>query len=207
MKFLALLLGWWVYYPYSYFIRLVLRAKGISVGKGFYIQGVPFLKLRGPSKNILIGENVTINGDIDLRIRENGRIVIEDDVTFDNGCRLVAANDALLTFHARADIGPRCVFNCGVDISIGEDTLMANSCLLQSSAHGVSKSSIIRKQNHTYGKISVGRDCWLGARVTILKAVDVKQGAIIGANAVVTKDIPAYSISAGIPAKIIGERV
>jgi acetyltransferase-like isoleucine patch superfamily enzyme len=52
----------------------------------------------------------------------------------------------------------------------------------------------------------VGDDCWIGCRVTIIAGVSIGRGSVIGANAVVTKDIPPYSIVAGVPAKCIGQR-
>ena len=102
-----------------------LSFKGDSVGKNFYIQGVPFLKIRGPSSKIKIGNNVSIYGNIDLRNRENGSIIIEDNVSFDTECRLVAANDAGASFKEGADIGSYNVFNCGTNVTIGHDTMVA----------------------------------------------------------------------------------
>jgi acetyltransferase-like isoleucine patch superfamily enzyme len=57
-----------------------------------------------------------------------------------------------------------------------------------------------------YQLTEIGNDVWIGARVTILGGVKVGDGAIIGANAVVTKDVPPYAIVAGVPAKIIRYR-
>lgn len=51
------------------------------------------------------------------------------------------------------------------------------------------------------GNVCIGHDVWIGARTTILSGVTIGNGAVIGAVSVVTKDIPAYSISAGNPAK------
>ena len=53
----------------------------------------------------------------------------------------------------------------------------------------------------------IGNDIWIGARVTILPGVHVGDGSIIGAGAVVTKDVEPYSIVAGNPAKKIGSRL
>jgi len=47
---------------------------------------------------------------------------------------------------------------------------------------------------------------WLGSSVIVLGGVTVADGAVVGAGAVVTKDIPGYSIAAGTPAKVIGKR-
>jgi acetyltransferase-like isoleucine patch superfamily enzyme len=55
--------------------------------------------------------------------------------------------------------------------------------------------------------VIIGNDVWIGSRVTILPGVKIGDGAIIGASAVVTKDVEPYSIVAGNPAKKIGSRM
>jgi acetyltransferase-like isoleucine patch superfamily enzyme len=54
-----------------------------------------------------------------------------------------------------------------------------------------------------YRPIQIGHDVWIGARAIVLDGVNVDDGAIIAANAVVTKDVPPYAIVGGIPAKVI----
>jgi acetyltransferase-like isoleucine patch superfamily enzyme len=58
----------------------------------------------------------------------------------------------------------------------------------------------------TNNRIVIEDDVWLGARVTLLKRVKIGEGAIIGAGAVVTKEVPPYTIYAGNPAKFISPR-
>ena len=53
------------------------------------------------------------------------------------------------------------------------------------------------------GPITIGKNVWIGEMAIILGGVTIGEGAIIGAHAVVTKDVPAYSVVAGIPAKVI----
>lgn len=206
IRLLALFFGWWVYKPYSALIKAILVSRGIQVGKNFYIQGVPFLKIRGLSSNIKIGNNVSIYGNIDIRNRENGAIIIKDNVSFDTECRLVAANNAVLLFKEGADIGGYNIFNCGANVTIGHDTMIAGFCYIQSSNHGVSKGSTIKSQAHSYGEIFIGDDCWIASHVTVVAGVNISNGAIVGANAVVTKDLSEYSKNVGIPAKQIGVR-
>ncbi len=52
----------------------------------------------------------------------------------------------------------------------------------------------------------IGNDCWLGTNVTLIGGVEIADGAVVLANATVTKDIPPYAIVGGVPAKIIGYR-
>ena len=53
------------------------------------------------------------------------------------------------------------------------------------------------------GPIIIGDNVWIGDKVTILSGVKIGNNAIIGSNSVVTKDIPPFSVAAGIPAKVI----
>ena len=55
------------------------------------------------------------------------------------------------------------------------------------------------------GEVVIGDNVWIGDKVAILQGVHIGDGAIIAANAVVTKDVPANSVAAGVPAKIIKE--
>jgi len=56
------------------------------------------------------------------------------------------------------------------------------------------------------GHIHIMNDCWIGEHATILSGVTIGNGAVVSAEAVVTKDVPAYAVVAGNPAKIIGYR-
>lgn len=62
--------------------------------------------------------------------------------------------------------------------------------------------------NHSLNKEKsiIGNDVWLAANVVVLQGVKVGDGAIVGANAVVTKDVPPYAIAVGMPAKVINYR-
>lgn len=206
LRFLAFLFSRKIYVPWSFLIRLVLSLKGAKVGEGFYIEGTPYLKVRGKYANIQIGSNVKIFGNIDLRNRESGRIIIGDNVEIDNDCRFVAANNATLELKENCFIGPYNIFNAGEDIVINSYTISGGFVHIQSSNHGMKRGEKIWLQKHVYGKIIIGEDVWLGGNSTILMGVKIGDGAVIGAKAVVNKDVPEYSLVAGVPAKIIGSR-
>ena len=55
--------------------------------------------------------------------------------------------------------------------------------------------------------VVIGADAWIGAHAVVLAGVTTGDGAIVGAGAVVTKDVPAYAIVAGVPARMIGSRL
>jgi acetyltransferase-like isoleucine patch superfamily enzyme len=64
----------------------------------------------------------------------------------------------------------------------------------------------ISEQGFRGGPIEIGEDCWIGRGVIVTGNVKVGRGSVIGANAVVTRDIPEYSVAVGVPAKVIKNR-
>ena len=56
---------------------------------------------------------------------------------------------------------------------------------------------------YTYGKVTVKQNAWIGMNVTICPGVTIGKYAVVGAGAVVTKDVPDYAVVAGVPAKVI----
>ena len=60
-----------------------------------------------------------------------------------------------------------------------------------------------RHTTYTYGKVTVKRNAWLGMNVTICPGVTIGEYAVVAAGAVVTKDVPAYAVVGGVPAKVI----
>ncbi|PQV63701.1 Hexapeptide repeat of succinyl-transferase [Abditibacterium utsteinense] len=61
----------------------------------------------------------------------------------------------------------------------------------------------IREQGIVSAPVVIGKNVWLGAKVTVLKGVTIGDNAVVGANAVVTKNLPKNAIAVGIPAKVI----
>jgi hypothetical protein len=70
----------------------------------------------------------------------------------------------------------------------------------------ISNFGFVKKDQRIIVKTEIGHDVWLGANSVVMPGVKIGCGAIIGAGAVVTKDIEPYNIAAGVPARIIGKR-
>ena len=60
-----------------------------------------------------------------------------------------------------------------------------------------------RHSTYTYGKVTIRKNAWIGMNVTICPRVTIGRYAVVGAGAVVTKDIPDYAVAAGVAAKVI----
>lgn len=92
-------------------------------------------------------------------------------------------------------------------VEIGDHCRIAHGCSLISEDHNYENMDmLIRDQGKKSAKIVLGKDCWLGAGVRVLKGVSIGQGSVIGAGSVVNSDIPPYSIAVGAPAKVIKSR-
>jgi acetyltransferase-like isoleucine patch superfamily enzyme len=102
-----------------------------------------------------------------------------------------------------------CVLNAFLgSIIIGADCLIAHYCAFMPYQHSFADTGRpIHEQPLTNrGNIVVEDDVWLGLRVCVMDGVTIGRGAIVGAGAVVTEDIPPYAIAVGVPARVIGSR-
>lgn len=96
---------------------------------------------------------------------------------------------------------------CSGFIKLGNNVIIGPNSVLRAANHIFTDlDKPIRYQGHSGGKIIIEDDCWLGANVIVLKDVTVGKGSVIGAGAIVTKDIPPLSIAVGVPARVIGHR-
>lgn len=91
---------------------------------------------------------------------------------------------------------------------IGHHVMMGEECIVITRNHNYSRTDIPMMEQGFDEEMPVviGNDVWIGDRVTILPGVHIGDGCIIGAGTVVTKDIPSYSIAAGVPARVIRSR-
>lgn len=205
-NFLALITNkkYWIFH--SRIIKIILRRYGIKVGKNFYIEGVPKLKIRGKSKNIIIGNNVSILGNIDMRNRENGKIIFKDNVTIENDCRFVSAREGTIEIGEESIVAAFAILNGGGDIIIGKQCIIGPRASINANEHKFEINKPVREQDFIHASVYIEDDCWIASNVSIHKGVHLAKGSIIGSNAVVTKNTEEYSIYGGVPAQKIGER-
>ena len=117
----------------------------------------------------------------------------------------VKVNGALVVFHTdRISIGTECVINRGVWIVPGEGVILGDRVVLSPEVM-ILCADLDRSSSdmHSYGRIVIESDVWVGTRSIILKNVTIGKGSIIGAGSVVTRDVPAGMMAAGNPARVI----
>lgn len=105
---------------------------------------------------------------------------------------------------ANVYINFNCTFLDTCLISIGSRTLIGPNCSFYAATHPLDPFLRNGTQGPELGKpITVGEDCWFGGNCIVLPGVTIGRGVTIGAGSVVTKDIPAFSVVAGNPARVI----
>jgi maltose O-acetyltransferase len=93
-------------------------------------------------------------------------------------------------------------------VTIGNDVMMGQEVIVYTTRHIDDRVDIPMRQQGMKDVVPVviGDDVWIGSRVIILPGVTIGRGCIIGAGAVVTKDVPDYTVVGGVPAKVIRNR-
>nr|WP_274955120.1 DapH/DapD/GlmU-related protein [Anaerostipes butyraticus] len=105
-----------------------------------------------------------------------------------------------ITFGKDVFINSCCHFQDQGGISIGDGTMIGHSAVLATINHDLEPSKM--RKNH-YAPIIIGKHVWIGSNATILSGVTIGDWAVVGAGAVVTKDVPPMTVVGGVPAKVI----
>ncbi len=125
----------------------------------------------------------------------------------------VGAGTAIRCHEGTLRIGDKCIFgrhdsvNCYLDVEIGPATLLADHVYVSDFDHRFDDvDRPVKDQGIAKARVRIGADVWLGTKATVSRGVAIGDGAVVGANAVVTRDLPSYSVAVGAPARVIGER-
>ena len=163
---------------------LFLRFKVASVGRHSRIGRGCELKLH-PGSNVIIGNGFLLGRNSTIAVVPNATFTIGDDVGIGSGSYIV----------------------CRGNIRIGTGTMTGPNVIIYDHNHLYDLKTGVNRNNYSEGEVIIGKNCWIGAGVIILKDVHIGDNCIIGAGSVVTKDLPSGSVAVGSPAKIIKTHV
>ena len=164
---------------------LTLRhAHKIRLGEGVIIDDHAVLDAKGGSnRGITLGDGVYIGRNTIVYCKD-GDIVIEDRANLSSNCQVFSSNQ----------------------LTLGADTVVgAFTYLLSGGSYDYRDPRRFSEQRgtETKGPLSIGPNCWLSARVTVVDGASIGAHCVIGAGAVVTEPIPADSVAVGVPARVV----
>lgn len=130
-----------------------------------------------------------------------------NDVIISRNCVIQCKTDSLMLGN-QVDIGCNTILSSGNGIFIGNSVLIAGNCYIGGGRYITDRLDIPMMEQGVYSKgpVIIGDDVWLGAGAIVLDGVRIGKGCIIGAGALVTKDLPDYSIAVGVPAQVVRKR-
>lgn len=125
----------------------------------------------------------------------------------------IGKGNAIRCHEGNLRIGEKVVFggdntiNCYLDIEIGANSLFADWIYICDFDHRYDDLTMpIKKQGIVKSPVRIGANCWIGEKSTILRGVTVGDGSVIASHALVNRDVPEYSIVAGVPARVLKTR-
>jgi len=152
------------------------------------IGALASIEVSSRGTNTYIGSGTVIDDFVKIKhVAGDGDVQIGKNVYINSGTVIYSANGVV----------------------IGDDVLIGPNCSIVPVNHNMDSRDVpIRLQGYPLSKggIVIESDVWIAANVTILDGVTVGHGAVIGAGSVVTKNIEAYSINFGSPAKKVASR-
>ncbi len=145
-----------------------------------------------------------VHGDV-LEALDEGRLEVGAGTLLEPGVWITAPDDA------RVRIGAGCFLNLGVMVAslglveIGDHCMLANGCFVSDADHRFDdlRRPVTWQGFTSRGPTRLGANVWLGANVVVTSGVTIGERCVVGANSVVTRDLPPRSVAAGAPARVL----
>ena len=180
-----------IYFIYTLFHRI----------KNKIYSSIALSTIKNKGKNCKVGRN--------LRIYNPDFIKLKNKVSIGNFAWLNVKpkdnSEYSLIIGENVYIGSNVQINAWESVIIDDDCLISDRVYISDANHNSSELNLpIKEQGDSFIKaVFIGSGSWIGINVCILPGVNIGKGVIVGANSVVSKDIPDYAVVGGVPAKII----
>jgi acetyltransferase-like isoleucine patch superfamily enzyme len=170
-------------------LRLVRRRFLTPTGRRMVLDGMLFL-----------------GGGVQLQIGRTARVRFGRWVWIGHGTK-IRCHEGEVRIGEKTVLGQECTISAYQHVSIGEQCIIADRVMMIDFDHNVAEvERAIRHQGIYKRDVRVGNNVWIGYGAQILRGASVGDNAIVGASAVVTRDVPANAVVAGAPARVIRMR-
>jgi acetyltransferase-like isoleucine patch superfamily enzyme len=200
------------------FLGPIPGAAGLLLRKLFY----PIL-FKEVGRNVVFGKSMTIRHPNKIRLGEH--VLMDDYAVLDakgtDGSSLeigknviigrntvISCKNGSIKIGENSNIAMNCFIQSAKTVKIGKNVLMAAYCyVIGGGDHSSDRTDIpVIAQGQVVRGVKIEDNCWLGAGVKVQDGVTVGRDSIIGSGAVVTTDIPEFSVAVGVPARVIKNR-
>ncbi|MEM6725345.1 MAG: acyltransferase [Bacteroidota bacterium] len=196
-------LMWIKFWAFARGFRILLagkKPKMLLLGRGVQLFN---------TRNIQFGKWVNLEDGVYVSALGKRPIVFGNNVKIGAHSRVICATSfnhigEHITIGDNVGLGEFAYLGGGGGLEIGSDCIIGQYLSCHPENHNYQDcNELIRHQGVTRKGIKIGSDCWIGAKVTVLDGVTVGKHCVIAAGAVVTKDMPDYSIIGGVPARVL----
>jgi acetyltransferase-like isoleucine patch superfamily enzyme len=143
---------------------------------------------------------------LELQIARGAEVRFGRFVWIGDGSK-IRCHEGLVEIGEKTVLGQECTISAYQHVRIGEQCVIADRAMFIDFDHGIVEvERPIRLQGIYKRDVEVGSNVWIGYGACILRGVRVGDNSVIGTNAVVTKDVPANAVVAGIPARVVRMR-
>jgi acetyltransferase-like isoleucine patch superfamily enzyme len=147
-----------------------------------------------------------LGSGLELQVARRGRIEFGRFVWIGRGTK-IRCHEGSVEIGAKTVLGQECTISAYGRVRIGQQCVIADRAMFIDFDHGVVEvERPIRQQGIYTREVEVGSNVWIGYGACILRGVSVGDNSIVGTNSVVTKDVPANAVVAGVPARIVRMR-
>jgi acetyltransferase-like isoleucine patch superfamily enzyme len=147
-----------------------------------------------------------LGSGLELQVGRRGRVNFGRFVWIGHGTK-IRCHEGVVEIGAKTVMGQECTISAYKRVRIGEQCVIADRAMFIDFDHGVVEvERPIRQQGIYTREVEVGSNVWIGYGACILRGVSVGDNSIVGTNSVVTKDVPANAVVAGVPARIVRMR-
>lgn len=187
-------------------IRWVLRHRAYT--PYHLIRYWRFLVLRLRHPDVVTEGMVYLGRGVELTARRGyGRIVLGRWVHIGDGNRL-RAHEGTLRIGDKTVLGRENTLNCYLDLDIGPRCIVADWVYMCDFDHRTDDVHVpIKDQGIVKTPVRVDEDVWVGVKASVLRGAQVGRGSVIAAHAVVRGTVPPYSVVAGVPGRVVRDRV
>jgi acetyltransferase-like isoleucine patch superfamily enzyme len=167
------------------------------------LRGRPRIHVQGTGNQLVIGPGCNLNNSQVLIRGNNSSMVIGAKCVLRGEFKCLRSRTSLVIGDCTTAMNLKAYLHEAGAIDIGEDCMFSGEVIIDNSdMHSIIDRSSGRRINPP-GDVKIGNHVWVGYGVYVTPGVSIGEGSVIGTRAVVTRDIPANCVAAGVPARVI----